>query len=68
MSFISWTLCEICLFEFIRVEGGVKFMKDFKGGASYRTLETCAIYTENTRRLTLQHDKGISAKYPDSSW
>jgi hypothetical protein len=32
MLFISKTLCQICLFEFIRAEGGVKFMKHFKGG------------------------------------
>jgi hypothetical protein len=25
-------LYQICLFEFIRVEGGVKYMKHFKGG------------------------------------
>jgi hypothetical protein len=30
MLFISWTLCQICLFEFIQAEGGVKFMKHFK--------------------------------------
>jgi hypothetical protein len=35
MLFISLTSPEICLFEFIRVEGGAKFMKHFKGGASY---------------------------------
>jgi hypothetical protein len=27
-----WTFCQICLFEFIRMEGGVKFMKQFKMG------------------------------------
>jgi hypothetical protein len=34
MLFISWTLCKICLFEFIRVEEGVKFIKHFKGGGA----------------------------------
>jgi hypothetical protein len=29
---ISWTVCQMCLFEFIRVEGGATFMKYFKGG------------------------------------
>jgi hypothetical protein len=29
---ISWTSCKICLFEFIRVVGGAKFTKHFKGG------------------------------------
>jgi hypothetical protein len=29
-----------CLFEFIPVEGGVKSMKIFKGGASYKILGT----------------------------
>jgi hypothetical protein len=33
MLFISWTLCQTRLFEFIRVEGGVKIMKHFKGEA-----------------------------------
>jgi hypothetical protein len=43
MLFISLTVCEICLFEFIRVEGGVKFMKVFKWRASYRSLGTCGL-------------------------
>jgi hypothetical protein len=33
MLLISLTLYQICLLEFIRVEGGVRFMKHFKGGA-----------------------------------
>jgi hypothetical protein len=40
MLFISWTLCEICLFEFIRVEGGVKFMKLFGGEGGYKSFRT----------------------------
>jgi hypothetical protein len=40
MLFISWTLCQICLFEFILVEQGVKFMKHFKEGVSYKSLGT----------------------------
>jgi hypothetical protein len=35
MFFISWTLCQIRSFEFIRVERGAKFMTHFKGGASF---------------------------------
>jgi hypothetical protein len=35
MLLISWTLRQICFFEFIRVEGGAKFM-------SYKSLETSA--------------------------
>jgi hypothetical protein len=35
MFFISWTLCQIRSFEFIRVESGAKFMTHFKGGASF---------------------------------
>jgi hypothetical protein len=31
------------LFEFIRVEGGVKFMKHLKGGTSYESLGTSDI-------------------------
>jgi hypothetical protein len=30
--FINWTLCQICFFEFIRVERGVKFKKHLRGG------------------------------------
>jgi hypothetical protein len=29
----AWALRQICLFEFIRVEGGAKFMKHFKAQA-----------------------------------
>jgi hypothetical protein len=39
MLFISWTLCQICLFEFIRVQGGVKFMKHFKGAQATKVWE-----------------------------
>jgi hypothetical protein len=35
-------LCQISLFEFNRVEGGVKLMKHFTGGASYKSLVTSA--------------------------
>jgi hypothetical protein len=31
MLFISWTSYPVCLFEFIRVEGGVNFMKLIRG-------------------------------------
>jgi hypothetical protein len=34
MLLIRLTLCRICLFEFIRVEGGVKFIKHFGGGGA----------------------------------
>jgi hypothetical protein len=40
MLFISLNLCQICLFEFIRVEGGVKFIKHFMGAESYKSLGT----------------------------
>jgi hypothetical protein len=31
-------LCQICLYEFVRMEGGVKFMKRVKGvGVSYKS-------------------------------
>jgi hypothetical protein len=43
---IIWTLCKICLFEFICMEGGVKSMKHFKGGASYDSLGTCGLVTQ----------------------
>jgi hypothetical protein len=36
MLFISWTLLQICLFEFIRVEGGVKLMKHVGGGGEHK--------------------------------
>jgi hypothetical protein len=32
MLFTIWTLGQICLLEFIWVEGGVKFVKPFGGG------------------------------------
>jgi hypothetical protein len=40
MLFISGTLC---LFEFIRVEGGVKLMKYFNGGAGYGSKGTSTL-------------------------
>jgi hypothetical protein len=46
MLVVSWTLCQICLFEFIRVDGGVKYMKHFKGGIRYKTLGTSGLYGE----------------------
>jgi hypothetical protein len=30
MLFISWTLCQICLFDFSRVEGDATFIKHVK--------------------------------------
>jgi hypothetical protein len=39
MLFISGTLSQICLFEFIRVEGGVKFMEHFKGAQAIKVWE-----------------------------
>jgi hypothetical protein len=41
---IIWTLFKICLFEFIQVEGGAKFLKHFKGDAGYESLETFCVY------------------------
>jgi hypothetical protein len=43
MLFITWTLCYICLFKIIRLEGGVKSIKHFKGGASYKSFGTSVI-------------------------
>jgi hypothetical protein len=43
LLFISWTIFQICIFKFIRVKGGVLFMKHFKGGGSYRSFGTSAI-------------------------
>jgi hypothetical protein len=37
------TLCHICLFEFIRVEGGATFMNILQGGASYNSFETSGL-------------------------
>jgi hypothetical protein len=31
-KYVIWTLCQICLFEFIWLEGGAKFVKHFKVG------------------------------------
>jgi hypothetical protein len=44
MLFISGTLYQICLFEFIRVEGGVKFKQHFKGGTNNKSLGTSELY------------------------
>jgi hypothetical protein len=44
MLLCSLTLCQIRLFEFIRVEGGAKFMKQFKGGASYKSVGTSDLH------------------------
>jgi hypothetical protein len=43
MLFIKWTLFQICFFEIIRVEGGVKFMEHLKGGASYKSLGSSGV-------------------------
>jgi hypothetical protein len=34
----------MCLFEFIRVEGGVNFTKHINGGPSYKSLETSGVF------------------------
>jgi hypothetical protein len=48
MSSITWTLCQICLFEFIRVEGGVNFMNHVDGGTSYKRLGASSLTTDYT--------------------
>jgi hypothetical protein len=40
MLFINWNLCEIFLFEFIRVEGAWSLWNMLGEGASYKTLGT----------------------------
>jgi hypothetical protein len=40
-------LCQICLFEFIRVEGGVKFMKHVKGEQKFGKL--CFTWTSASK-------------------
>jgi hypothetical protein len=40
MLFINWTLCQICLFEFIWVEGAWSWWNILRGFASYRSLGT----------------------------
>jgi hypothetical protein len=50
MLFISWNLCKICLFKFIPVEGGMKFMKYFKrGGAEAIKVRETLIYADVSR-------------------
>jgi hypothetical protein len=51
-SFYTAVYPRRCLFEFIRVERGVKFMKLFKGGASYRSFETSGIVSIKSRTVT----------------
>jgi hypothetical protein len=42
--FTSLTLCHICLFGFIQVEGQVKLMKHFGGeGTSFKSLGTSGV-------------------------
>jgi hypothetical protein len=43
---ISWTLSHICLFEFIRAEGGVKSMENIGGGQGIQVWEfvLCTIH------------------------
>jgi hypothetical protein len=52
--FIGITLCEICLFEFIRMEGGAKFMEHFKGGwgTSYKSFGTTALRQKTDSEVT----------------
>jgi hypothetical protein len=51
MLVFSRALCIICLFEFIRVEDGVKLMKHFKEGLSYNSVGTSGlIYTNGFQR------------------
>jgi hypothetical protein len=39
MLFIGWTLCQTCLFEFIRAEESVKFREPVKGAQAIRVLK-----------------------------
>jgi hypothetical protein len=43
MLFITWTLCQICLFEFLRVEGARSSWTIVKGGESYKSLGSPAL-------------------------
>jgi hypothetical protein len=36
MLFISWTVGKICLFEFIRVEGGSEVLEKFYGAQAIK--------------------------------
>jgi hypothetical protein len=43
---VCYSLSELyvrCLVDFIRMEGGMKFMEHFKGGASYESLGTTVL-------------------------
>jgi hypothetical protein len=54
MLFISWTSCQLCLFEFIWVEGGVKFMKHLKGAQAIKVWEPLG-YTTTTAEAMDQY-------------
>jgi hypothetical protein len=55
-SFISWSLCHIYLFEFIQVEGSVKFMKHFNECTSYKNLGTSGVVTGRSRVTSVYSD------------
>jgi hypothetical protein len=48
-------LRQIRLFKFIRVDGGVAFMKHVKGGESYKSLGNSALDTRSVVILTVKH-------------
>jgi hypothetical protein len=50
------------LFEYIRVEGVVKFMKHFNGGASYKILGT-SVLDVLLFRLSWLHGSIIEGKF-----
>jgi hypothetical protein len=43
MLFVSWTLCKICLFDFIWMEGLRDVHETFNKGTSYKSLGTSVI-------------------------
>jgi hypothetical protein len=51
---------EFCLYKFIRVKGGSKFMEHIKGGAAYKSLETCGLtVVENLAYLLLLSPRSL---------
>jgi hypothetical protein len=43
-------MSNLFIYEFIWVEGGVKFMKHFKGGASYKSLVSYKLFPQTSSK------------------
>jgi hypothetical protein len=60
-----WTLCQICWFEFICMEGEAKFLQHLKGGASYKSVGTSDI---NDFPAPIRTDYFLSTTQTSHGW